>query len=133
MGPDQPPVKGTGTESVESLGGLWAFAKGEGVMPNGDTMRYFVALGYDVSFHEYRGAWFADVSSHLWKYVGTLSEDGKTMTLDCTGPHMMKDGVTANYRDVIELIDANTRRMISYGQDEEGNWQQFMVTNYRRV
>jgi hypothetical protein len=88
MGPDAPPMTSTGTEVVVSLGGLWAFAEGTANMPDGTEMNYKVALGYDVSFKEYRGCWFADASSHLWKYTGTLSTDGKKMTLDCVGPNM---------------------------------------------
>lgn len=133
MGPDGPIETCTGTETVVSLGGLWAFAEGESEMPNGHSMQYKVALGWDVSFKEYRGCWFANMSSALWTYRGQLSDDGKTMTLDCVGPHMTKDGETANYRDVIELIDANHRRMTSYGQDDDGNWHQFMKVELSRV
>jgi len=133
MGPDQPEMTSRGTESVKSLGGLWAYTEGQGQMPDGASINYYSALGYDVSFKEYRGCWFASVSSHLWKQVGTLSGDGKTMTLNCAGPNMTKDGETANYRDVIELIDENHRTMTSYGEDEKGEWQQFMKTTYTRV
>ena len=133
MGPDSPAQTATGSEKVVSLGGLWSFGEGVGAMPNGDKMEYKVALGYDVSFNEYRGCWFGSVSSHLWKYTGTLSEDGKTMTLDCVGPNMVKDGETANYRDVIELIDENHRTLTSYGEDENGEWQKFMTSKYTRV
>lgn len=73
------------------------------------------------------------MSSHLWKYVGSLSEDGKMMTLNCEGPSMTKDGETALYRDIIELIDTNHRRMKSYFQDENGEWQQMMTVNYTRA
>ena len=133
MGPDQPKTKSQGTESVKSLGGLWAFGNGKGTMPDGSMMEYRTALGYDVSFKEYRGCWIADMSSHLWKQVGELSADGKTMTLNCEGPHMEKDGETANYRDVIEIIDDNHRKMTSYSQDEDGKWQEFMTVQYTRV
>lgn len=122
-----------GSETVKSLGGLWAFGEGNGSMPDGSTMEYRTALGYDVSFKEYRGCWFASMSSHLWKYTGSLSADGRVMTLSCTGPHMEKDGETANYRDVIEIIDENHRTLTSYGQDENGDWQQFMKAQYTRV
>ena len=134
MGPDQPTQKTTGTESVKSLGGLWAFGEGIVAMPDGTTMNHVSALGYDVSFKEYRGCWFASMSSHLWKYVGELSADGKAMTLSCVGPNMMgKDGETANYRDVIEIQDADHRTLTSYGQQENGEWQQFMQARYTRV
>ena len=102
-------------------------------MPDGDTMEYRSALGYDVSFKEYRGCWFASVSSHLWKYTGELSADGRKMTLNCVGPNMFKDGETANYRDVIEIIDDNHRTLTSFGEDENGEWQQFMKASYTRV
>jgi hypothetical protein len=133
MGPDQPKMRAEGTESVRSLGGLWAFAEGKATMPDGTVMEHYATLGYDVSFKEYRGCWFASMSSHLWKQTGTLSADGKVMTLDCVGPSFTKDGETANYRDVIEILDGNRRTLTSYGQSETGGWDQFMKSTYTRV
>jgi hypothetical protein len=133
MGPGQPKQKAKGSESVKSLGGLWAFTEAQTTMPDGTPMHYYSALGYDVSFKEYRGCWFASASSHLWKYVGELSADGSVMTLNCVGPHMVKDGETANYRDVIEILDANHRTLTSYGQDESGEWHEFMKAHYTRA
>lgn len=131
--PDGSTATSTGTESNRNLGGLWAFGEGKGDMPDGSTMEYRCGLGYDVSFKEYRGFWLADMSSHLWKYTGELSEDGKTMTLNCEGPDMVNDGQTANYRDVIHIEDENHRTLTSYAQDEKGEWQQFMHVRYTRV
>lgn len=125
--------KTKGTASVKSLGGLWAFTESKDTMPDGTEMESYTALGYDVSFKEYRGCWFGSPSSHLWKYFGELSDDGKKMTLNCEGPSMIKDGETAQYRDVIELIDENHRTLTSSGQDEKGEWQEFMKATYTRV
>jgi hypothetical protein len=122
-----------GTETVRMFGDLWVLGEGQGPMPNGELMQYRTGLGYDVSFKQYRGFWIANVSSHLWKYECELSEDGRTMTMNCEGPHMQKDGETARYRDVIELIDENNRTMTSYGQDDSGAWHQFMKATYRRA
>lgn len=133
MMPDGSTSTSTGSETVKSLKGLWAYVEGQGEGPDGSTMEYRSGIGYDVSFKEYRGFWLADMSSHLWKYTGTLSEDGKTMTMACVGPDMEKDGETANYRDVHEIIDENTRTMTSYGEMGEGNWQQFMKVTYTRA
>lgn len=133
MEPGQEPQKSTGTESVRSLGGLWAVAENKGVMPGGVEMTSIFALGFDVTFKEYRGCWLASASSHLWKYVGTLSADGKTMSLDCEGPSMVHDGQTAEYRDVIELIDENTRVHKSYGAEKGQEMHHFMTITYRRV
>lgn len=133
MAPGQPKQKSQGTESVKSLGGLWAVAEGQSVMPDGAPMSHYSSLGYDVSFKEYRGCWFASASSHLWKYVGELSADGCVMTLSCTGPSMTKDGETAEYRDVITILDDDHRTMTSYGKDEGGEWQEFVKAHYTRV
>ena len=130
--PDGATSKATGSERMIDLGGLWAFGEGQGTMPDGSTMDYRTGLGFDVSFKEYRGFWLASMSSHLWKYTGELSADGKTMTLNCVGPNMMGEG-EANYRDVIEIIDDNHRTLTSYGEQEDGSWQQFMKCQYTRV
>jgi hypothetical protein len=95
-------------------------------------MDYRTGLGFDVTFKEYRGFWLASMSSHLWKYTGELSADRKTMTLNCVGPNMMGEG-EANYRDVIEIIDENHRNLTSYGEQEDGSWQQFMKCTYTRA
>jgi hypothetical protein len=133
MAPGQPKMKSEGRETVTDLGGLWAVAQGEAGMPGGGSMHYYAALGYDVSFKNYRGCWFASISSHLWVQEGQLSPDGKTLTLECVGPNMVKDGETANYRYLFEIIDENHRTMTEYGQDENGEWQEFIKSRYTRI
>lgn len=133
MGPGQPKHKSESTETVKSVGGLWAFAEGSATMPDGTPTTDYFVLGYDVSFKEYRGCWFASMSSHLWKYAGELSADGKVMTLNCAGPSFTKDGETANYRYVIEILDENHRTLTSLGQDDNGAWQEYMKAHYTRV
>jgi hypothetical protein len=130
--PNGPKQKSEGTADVKNLGGLWAFAQREETMPGGATMTSYFTLGYDVTFKEYRGCLFSSASSHLWKYEGKLSEDGKTMTLNCEGPNMVGEG-TALYRDVIELIDKDHQVLTSSSQDETGQWQTYMESHYYRV
>ena len=96
-------------------------------------MQYKVTLGYDVSFKEYRGCWFATMSSHLWKYTGSLSADGNTLTLDCIGPSFEVDGAEANYRDVISFQDDNHRTLTSYFQTPEGEYQKMMHVTFTRA
>jgi hypothetical protein len=122
-----------GRETVAMFGDLWVLGDGEGEMPDGGLMRYRSGIGFDVTFKEYRGFMVMSPSSHLWKYTCELSPDGRTMTMNCEGPHMWKDGETAQYRDVIEIEDDNHRTLTSYGQDDDGNWQQFMKARYTRV
>lgn len=131
--PDGTKMQSQGSESVKSLGGLWAYGEGKGSMPDGSSMEYYVGLGYDVSFKQYRGFMIMSVSSHLWKYTGELSADGRVMTLNCIGPSMTHDGETANYRDIIEIVDDNHRTLTSTGQDDSGKWQEHMKSHYTRV
>lgn len=133
MEPGAPKLESQGTASVKSLGGLWAFSENKETMTNGFVMEGYFALGYDVSFKEYRGCIIMAASSHLWKYAGKLSDDGKTLTLECEGPDMVTDGKTALYREVIELINENHRTQTSYAQDEKGEWVEFAKANYTRV
>ncbi len=133
MMPDGSTATGTGSESVVEFGPLWVHGEGSGTMPGGDTMSYKTGLGFDVTFRGYRGFWMADVSSHLWKYEGELSDDGRVMTLRCVGPNMMVDGETANYKDVIEIVDDNHRTLTSYGEQENGEWMEFMKATFTRV
>ena len=131
--PDGSTIKSQGTASVTSLGGLWAFSENTDTMPDGTKLAAYFALGYDLTFKEYRGCLVMSASSHLWKYTGELSDDGKTMTLNCEGPNMAKDGETALYRNMIELIDDDHRTHTSFGQDEKGEWQEFAKAHYTRV
>jgi hypothetical protein len=130
--PDGQKATSTGHESVKDLGGMWAVGQGEVDMPGAGKMSYYTVLGYDVTFKEYRGCWFASVSSHLWKQGGKLSADGKTLTLDCEGPNMMGEGM-ANYRFVIEIEDKDHHTMTESGQDNSGNWQEFLKVRYSRA
>ncbi len=131
--PGAEPMLTKSTESVKMLGELWAISEGRASMPNGDPMHSIFALGYDVSFKKYRGCWIGSPSSHLWVYDCELSEDGNTMTMNCTGPSMVNDGETAQYRDVIEFLDDNTRTWTNMAQDEKGEWKSFMKSTYKRA
>jgi len=132
-GPTQAQV-GKAHESVKCVGGLWAFGEGTATMPDGASMTDYLVLGYDVSYKEYRGCWFRlGVVAPVETMWVKLSADGKVMTLNGVGPSFTKDGETANYRHVIEIIDEDHRTLTSYGQDENGEWQEFMKVRHTPV
>ena len=131
--PDGSKTLSKGRERVVSLGGLWAVGEGTVPMPDGETMDYRTGMGYDVSFKGYRGFWVMSMSSHLWKYEGTLSADGKVMTMNCTGPDMVHDGQTAAHRDIHTIVDANHRKVDAYFPGENGKWELVMSWEYTRA
>lgn len=112
------------------MGPLWIVTEGGG--GSGEFQwTYLMGLGFDVTFKEYRGFFVTNMSSHLWSYVGELSDDQRTMTLSCTGPHMSEDRMV-QYRDVHHLVDENTRTLTSYAQDDDGKWVEFMKSRLVR-
>ena len=132
VGPGQPKERAEGTESIKSLGGLWAFGEGKTTMPGGAPMTYCAALGYDLTFKEYRGCWLASVSSHLWVKSGKLSSDERVLTLEGEGPDMQRDGETTNYRGVFEIIDRDHFTLTGYVDGGNGDWQETMKVRYTR-
>jgi len=130
MGPDQPPMKSTGTEIARMLGDVWMIANGEGEMPDGSTGRWIMTLGWDPAPDCFVGSWVGSMMTHLWTYKGSLDADRKILTLDCEGPGMA--GGMAKYQDIHELVSADHRILRSRMQGEDGQWIQFMEAQYRR-
>ncbi len=132
MGPDQPPMKTTGTERVRSLGGLWTV--GEGRM--GDTAEggcdAVMTLGFDPTSKRFVGTFVAAMMTHLWSYSGSLDAAGQVLTLDTVGPSFADDGTMAPYQDIIEFVDKDHRTLRSRMRGPDGQWTQFMSGHYRR-
>jgi Protein of unknown function (DUF1579) len=131
MGPDQPPSKTQGSEVVRSLGGVWIVAEGEGEMPDGETGKTLMTLGYDPQSDRYVGTFIGSMMTHLWIYNGALDAAGKVLTLDTTGPNF-SDSAMTQYQDIIEFISADHRVMRSQILNDDGTWLQFMTAHYRR-
>jgi hypothetical protein len=132
MGPDQPPVKFSGTESVRSLGGLWIIGEGKGEMPGGGPGEMIVTLGYDPAKKRFVGTFVASMVTNLWVYEGELDEAGKLLTLNTEGPGMSGDGKMTKYQDIYEFINDDHRQLRSQMQGDDGKWIQFMKADYYR-
>jgi hypothetical protein len=131
MGSDQPPSKTKGTEVVRSLGGLWIVAEGEGEMPDGETGKTIITLGYDPQQNRYVGTFVGSMMTHLWLYNGSLDAEEKVLTLDTEGPNFSQSAI-AKYQDIIEFVSDDHRVMTSQILMDDGNWNQFMTAHYRR-
>ncbi len=71
--------------------------------------------------------------TNMWVYDGALDDAKRTLTLDCVGPAMSGDGTMAKYQDIIELVSDDERIFRSRTQVEDGQWNEFMKTTYRRA
>ena len=133
MGPDQPPAKSTGTESVRSVGGLWVVAEGQGDMPGGGAATMMMTLGYDPQKQRYVGTWIGSMMTHLWVYDGALDAAERVLTLEAEGPSMAAEGQMAKYKDVIEFKSDDQRVLTSHVLGDDGQWTHFMTANYHRT
>ena len=132
MGPDQPPMKYGGTDSVRSLGGMWVLCDGKGEVPGGGVTLTQMALGYDPAKGKFVGTFIGSMMANLWTYEGELDAAEKVLTLSARGPSMMHPTEHANYRDVIEIVSPDYRTLSSYLEGEGGKWTHFMTAHYRR-
>lgn len=133
MEPGKPAEKFKGTESVQSLGGLWIQANGKGEMPDGETAMMVMTLGFNPQTKRYIGTWIGSMMTHLWLYDGELDAAEKVLTLNSEGPAMCTSGTMAKYRDVIEIVSGDHRTLTSYILGDDGEWRPFMRADYRRM
>ena len=132
-GPDQPPAKHEGTETVRPLGELWTLGEGSSTMPDGSPATTLMTLGYDPARQRFVGTFVGSMMTHLWIYEGTLDEAGKVLTLDTEGPDFSGEAKMLSYQDVIEWVSDDHRVLRSRMLGDDGEWRQFMEAHYRRV
>jgi hypothetical protein len=133
MGPDQPPMKNTGTETVRPLGEVWVLADGTGEMPDGSPAKMLITLGYDPKKQRFVGTFVGSMMTNMWVYEGTLDASGKILTLDTEGPNFADEGKTlSKYQDVIEVVSDDHRILSSRTLGPDGKWTTFMTSHYRR-
>jgi hypothetical protein len=129
-GPDHPPMRLTGSETVRSLGGLWVVCEGRGENPDGTTGVSIMTLGFDPEKERFVGTFVGSMMTNLWVYEGTLDPAGNALTLDTEGPGY--NTPRAKYKDVIAFNGDDERVMTSAWLREDGGWEEIMRSTYRR-
>lgn len=134
MGPDQPPQKMSGTESVRTLGGLWMLCEGTGKLPDGSEAVNLMTLGFDPAKGRFVGSFIGSMMTHFWVYDGTLDTAKNSLALIAEGPDMTGGSGMIDYRDTITFIDDDHRTLTAAAKSADGTWQDhFMTMNYRRI
>jgi hypothetical protein len=124
----------TGTESVRMLGDVWLVAEGRSQMPDGSPAQTLMTIGYDTAQGCFVGSWHGSMMTHLWHYRrGTLDAGQRLLTLEAEGPRFDGKPGRAQYRDMIEIVDADTRLLHGNVQADDGTWNRFMTARYRRT
>lgn len=130
-GPGYPGGKHTGSDSVQSLG-VWVLCHGTQTMPDGQSGKTVMTLGYDTAKKMFVGTFIGSMMTNLWIYEGELDAAGKVLTLDADGPSMADPTKTTRYQDVIEVVSPNHRILTSRALGDDGQWHQFMTAHYQR-
>lgn len=130
-GPDEPPMKHTGTDSVRSLT-LWVQCHGTHAMPEGGEAKTVMTLGYDTAKKKFVGTFIGSMMANLWVYEGELDAAGKVLTLAADGPSMIDPTQTTKFLDKIEMVSPDHRILTSQALTPDGQWVQFMTAHYRR-
>ena len=72
------------------------------------------------------------MNNYLWKYEGTVNEEGKTLTLETEGPCPMKPGKLSKFKEVIEFKSKDHKVFTSSMQEDDGKWSTMMTIHYRK-
>ena len=127
----QPPTQMETVEHCRSFGATYVVAEGEGTA-NGTQVRTLLTIGYDVAKGTFVGTWIDTMQTHLFVYKGTLDDARKVLTLETEGPSFGDPKQTSTYRDAIEIVDADHKRLTSSVRNADGSWTRFMTANYQR-
>ncbi len=131
--PGKEPEKLTGVETVRTLGDVWAVFEGRGQMPGGGEGTTLMTLGYDPQKGRFVGTWHGSMMTHLWVYDnGELDAAERVLALEAEGPSFSGADTLDKYRDTIELVSDDHRILRGHVLGENGEWNCFMTTHYRR-
>ncbi len=121
-----------GRESVRAIGDLWVLSDVQASMPGGGQMSAAMTLGFDPKRQRFVGTWIDSATNYIWRYEGSLDAGRKILTLDTEGPDFTDPTKLARFRDAIEIVDANHRRLSSSLLGPDGSWTVFNTVHYTR-
>jgi hypothetical protein len=130
-GPEKDPIVCEGTENIRSIGGLWTISESNSNFMGVDVTGV-MTLGYNPETKKFVGTWVDSMFNHLWKYEGTLSDDGKTLTLMTEGPSPTEPDQVFKYRESIEFKSPDQKVFTSSIQVEDGQWVTFGTITAQR-
>jgi hypothetical protein len=130
IGPDQPAMESTGTcEQKLLLGGRYLQQEYSGEMM-GDTFTGINLIGYDNHTKKYVSTWIDSMSTGIYFFEGTASDDGKTITQESCLDDPVRGPIV--WRSVTTIVDNNTMKYEMYITPKEGAEEKVMVMTVTR-
>lgn len=129
MEPGKPPMKSKGSHRDRMVGGLWLISEGGN---NAIPYQFVLTLGYDSKLGKYVGTWIDTMTSHIWKYQGTVNAAGNILTLETEGPSPMSPDKVSKFREVTEFKSKDHRYFTSSMLGADGKWSTVLTVSSRR-
>lgn len=130
---DHPGATASGTETVRAIGNVWVMIENRGTAGDGGTSHSITTVGFESANNRFAGSVVGTAIPVLFVYEGQVSEDGRSLVLETEGPAMTEGQEIDSYRDVIRIIDENTRETSAQVLSDGGEWREFMSSRFRRV
>ena len=130
MEPNKPPMESTGTcEQKMILDGRYLQQEFTGEMM-GSPFTGLGIIGYDNHTKKCVSTWIDSMSTGIYFFEGTASEDGKTITQESNYDDPVMGPM--KYRSVTRIVDENTLEFEMYGTDKRGKEEKMMEMTYTR-
>lgn len=118
MGPDEPPMEGTGAcEQKMLLGGRYLQQEYSGDMM-GESFTGINIIGYDNHTKKYMSIWIDSMSTGIYCFEGTADVDGRTITQECCFDDPVRGPMA--WRSVTRIVDNDTLEYEMYLTPEGG-------------
>ncbi len=128
--PDKPPVESIGAcERKMILDGRYLQEELTGEMMGG-PFSGIGFTGFDNHAQKYVMVWMDSLSTGIYFFEGTASEDGRTITLESHFEDPVRGPM--KLRGVIRLVDANTEVSEMHATDKDGKEEQCETTYTRK-
>ncbi len=129
-GPDGKPTQSKGVSEIKvALGGFWLVEDFSADL-SGMPFQGHGLTTYDPGKGKYIGTWVDCFGPYLMQLEGTMSKDGKTLTMSGMGPN--HEGKLVMHRMVSTTKDANTRVFEMYVPGPDGKEVKGMTITYTR-
>jgi hypothetical protein len=130
VGPDGAAEKSNGRAVGRTLGGMWFVVESQGDM-GGTPWNSLMTVGYDPEQAAYVGTFVGSMMNRIWHYKGNIDPQQKKMVLDTVGPKFDGPG-TAEYQDMVEIVDNDHWILSSRVKSDSGEWIDFMTSHHYR-
>ncbi len=130
LGPEQPPMKSTATDSVVAHGPFFVLGRFAGEM-FGAPMVGLATLGFDPLQDRFVSTWIDSFSPHLYHFTGQLDASGKRLEMRARAP-MPGAGTLTDWRSTEEHRDDGTRVFEMYLTVPGGPEMKISTHVYRR-